>query len=167
VGLAAAAVLWLTASLGVFPVVPLALAVSFALYGLVRKRLGVGALEGLLVETAVLFPLALGWLASRHAEGTLAFGHRGLGLDALLVAAGPVTAVPLLFFASAVSRLRLATVGLMQYLSPTVQLLLAVFLYGEPFGRERLVAFAAIWIALALFAAHNARAAAKAVAPPE
>ena len=167
VGLAAAAVLWLTASLGVFPVVPLALAVSFALYGLVRKRLGVGSLEGLLVETAALFPLALGWLALRQLDGTLAFAHRGLALDALLVAAGPVTAVPLLLFASAVSRLRLATVGLMQYLSPTLQLLLAVFLYGEPFGRERLVAFVAIWIALALFAVHNARAAAKSVAPPE
>jgi chloramphenicol-sensitive protein RarD len=85
----------------------------------------------------------------------------------LLIAAGPVTAVPLLCFTSAVSRLRLATVGLMQYLSPTLQLLLAVFLYREPFGRERVVAFVAIWIALLLFAAHNARRMAPEAAPPD
>ena len=167
VGLAASAVLWLTVSLGVIPILPLALAVSFALYGLVRKRLGVGSLEGLVIETAVLFPIALGWLVYQQARGTLSFAHHGLATDALLAAAGPVTAVPLLFFASAVSRLRLAAVGLMQYVSPTLQLLLAVFLYGEPFGRERLIAFVAIWAALLLFAVHNARAAAPAVAPPE
>ena len=167
VALAAGAVLWLTVALGVVPVVPLALATSFALYGLVRKRLGVGSLEGLAVETAFLFPLALGYLLYRERQGTLAFAHRGWGLDLLLALAGPMTAVPLLCFTSAVARLRLATVGLMQYLSPTLQLLLAVVLYGEPFGRERLVAFVAIWVALALFAAHNSRAAAPAAAPPE
>ena len=167
VALAGGAVTWLTVALGVFPMVPLALAISFALYGLVRKRLGVGSLEGLAIEAAILLPLALGWLAYQQAKGTLAFAHRGLVLDALLLAAGPMTAVPLLCFTSAVARLRLATVGLMQYLSPTLQLLLAVFLYGEPFGRERLVAFVVIWIALALFAAHNSRRAAPAAAPPE
>jgi chloramphenicol-sensitive protein RarD len=167
VALAGGAVAWLTVALGVFPVVPLALAISFALYGLVRKRLGVGSLEGLAIEAVILLPLALGWLGYQQARGTMAFAHRGPAMDALLVAAGPVTAVPLLFFAGAVARLRLATVGLMQYLSPTLQLLLAVFLYGEPFGHERLVAFVVIWIALALFAAHNSRRAAPAAAPPE
>ena len=167
VALAAAAVTWLTVTLGVFPVVPLSLAVTFALYGLVRKRMGIGSLEGLAIETAVLFPAALGWLAWQQVEGGLAFAHRGLTLDLLLVAAGPMTAIPLLCFASAVSRLRLATVGLMQYLSPTIQLLLAVFLYGEPFGRERLAAFVTIWIALVLFAAHNSRRAAQPEALPE
>ena len=167
VALAGAAVAWLTFALGVFPTVPVALAVSFALYGLVRKRLGVGSLEGLAIETVILLPLALGWLVYQESRGALAFAHRGPAMDALLLAAGPLTAVPLLCFASAVARLRLATVGLMQYLSPTLQLLLAVLLYGEPFGRERLAAFAAIWTALALFAAHNSRAAAPAAAPPE
>lgn len=166
VALAGLAVAWLTFTLGVVPVVPLALASSFALYGLVRKRLGVGSLEGLALETALLLPAALGWILHRWHEGTLAFGHRGAALDLLLVAAGPMTAVPLLCFTSAVSRLRLATVGFMQYLSPTLQLLLAVFLYREPFGRERLVAFVAIWVALALFAAHNSRRA-PAVTPPD
>lgn len=166
VGLTALAVAWLTVTLGVFPMVPLALASSFALYGLVRKRLGVGSLEGLALETALLLPFALGWMLLRAQDGTLAFGHRGAAIDLLLIAAGPVTAIPLLCFTSAVSRLRLATVGLMQYLSPTLQLLLAVFLYREPFGRERLVAFVVIWIALALFAAHNSRRA-RQVTPPE
>jgi chloramphenicol-sensitive protein RarD len=167
VALAGVAVAWLTVTLGVFPVVPLALAASFALYGLVRKRLGAGSLEGLALETALLLPVALGWLLHQRNEGTLAFAHGGLGLDVLLVAAGPVTAVPLLCFTSAVSRLRLATVGLMQYLSPTLQLLLAVFLYREPFGRERVVAFVAIWIGLLLFAAHNSRRMAPEAAPPD
>jgi len=166
VALAGGAVAWLTVALGVFPVVPLALAISFALYGLVRKRLGVGSLEGLAIEAMILLPVALGWLAYQQAKGTMAFAHRGPAMDALLLAAGPMTAVPLLCFTSAVARLRLATVGLMQYLSPTLQLLLAVFLYGEPFGRERLAAFVVIWIALALFAAHNSRAA-RPPAPPE
>jgi chloramphenicol-sensitive protein RarD len=166
VALTGIAVAWLTVTLGVFPVVPLALAASFALYGLVRKRLGVGSLEGLALETALLLPFALGWILLRAHEGTLAFGHRGAAIDLLLIAAGPITAVPLLCFTSAVSRLRLATVGLIQYLSPTLQLLLAVLVYREPFGRERLVAFVVIWIALALFAAHNWRRAPE-VTPPE
>lgn len=157
VALAAGAVSWLTVALGVFPAVPLALAITFALYGLVRKQVGVGSLEGLAVETAVMLPMAIAWLAWQARHGTLVFGHRGRTLDLLLVAAGPMTAVPLLCFASAVRRLRLATVGLMQYLSPTIQFVLAVFVYREPFGHERFVAFVLIWIALAVFAAHNAR----------
>ena len=165
VGLAACAVLWLTVSLGVFPVLPLALALTFGFYGLVRKSAKVGAIEGLAIETALLLPLALGYLAWLHARGELAFGHRGLTLDLLLAAAGPVTAIPLISFAAAVSRLRLATMGLMQYLSPTIQFVLAVLVYREPFGRERLIAFVLIWAALALFAGWNSQAARRPVPP--
>jgi chloramphenicol-sensitive protein RarD len=165
VGLAACAVLWLTVSLGVFPTLPLALALTFGFYGLVRKSAKVGAIEGLAIETALLLPLALGYLVWLGVRGELAFGHRSLTLDLLLAAAGPVTAIPLLCFAAAVSRLRLATMGLMQYLSPTIQFVLAVAVYREPFGRERLIAFVLIWAALALFAGWNSQAARRVVPP--
>jgi chloramphenicol-sensitive protein RarD len=160
VGLAAVAVLWLTVSLGVFPVLPLALAFSFAFYALVRKKVGVGSLEGLALETLILLPAAAAYLVWRAQQGTLAFGHGGWRRDLLLLAAGPVTTIPLLLFTGAVRRLRLATMGLLQYISPSLQLLLAVFLYGEPFGGPRTVAFVLIWCALLVYALHNWRRAA-------
>jgi chloramphenicol-sensitive protein RarD len=167
VGLAASAVLWLTLSLGVFPVLPLALALTFGAYGLVRKRVGVGSLEGLALETLILLPLAAGFLAFRAAQGTLAFGSGSGTRDVLLLLAGPITTIPLLLFTGAVRRLRLATVGLLQYISPSLQLLLAVFVYGERLGGPRVVAFVLIWCALALYALHNARAARAPLAVPE
>ncbi|MFZ2493151.1 MAG: EamA family transporter RarD, partial [Thermoanaerobaculia bacterium] len=145
VALAGAAVTWLAITVGVIPWVSLALAVSFGVYGLVRKKAGVPSIEGLTIETLILLPLAAGYLAYLGNAGTLAFGSGSTKLDLLLIAAGPVTALPLLWFASAVRRLRLATVGLLQYIAPTIQFTLAVTVYGEPFGHERAVAFALIW----------------------
>ncbi|HUP64894.1 MAG TPA: EamA family transporter RarD [Thermoanaerobaculia bacterium] len=157
VALAAAAVTWLTISAGVIPWISLTLAISFALYGLIRKLAGVGAIEGLTVETVILLPLAAGYLAWRAEAGALAFGAGSTRIDLLLVAAGPVTALPLLWFAAAVRRLRLATIGLLQYLAPTIQFALAVTVYGEPFSARRMVAFVLIWIALAIYSADNFR----------
>ncbi|HVR42642.1 MAG TPA: EamA family transporter RarD [Thermoanaerobaculia bacterium] len=158
VGLAALGVGWLTFGAGVFPSISLLLAFSFGGYGLVRKLAGVGPIEGLTIETALLLPLAAGWLLWRAHDGTAAFGEVSVGLDLLLLASGPVTALPLLWFAAAVRRLRLATIGLLQYIAPTIQFILAVAVYGEPFGGPRLVAFALIWIAIAIYSADNVRA---------
>ncbi len=154
VGLAALAVLWLALAAGVVPWIALILAVSFGLYGLVRKLAGVPSIEGLAVETAILLPVAAAYLAYRAYDGTTAFGH-SMHMNLLLLAAGPVTALPLLWFATAVSELRLATVGLLQYVSPSLQFVLAVAIYHEPFGGTRLVAFVLIWIAVAIFSISN------------
>lgn len=146
VALACIAVVWLAVGAGVIPWIPLSVAITFGFYGLVRKVAGVPSLEGLTIETAVLLPVALGFLALR-----------GSTFDVLLLASGPITALPLLWFASAVRRLRLATVGLLQYISPTLQFALAILLYKEPLSRERVVAFVLIWCAVALYSAANVR----------
>lgn len=152
VGIAAVGVTWLIAGAGVFPWISLVLAITFALYGLTRKVAGVTSIEALTIETAILLPVAGAYLVYRAAQGTLAFAHTSTALDLLLIAAGPLTAIPLLLFASAVRRLRLATVGLLQYISPTIQFVLAVAIFREPFGKERLIAFAIIWTAIAIYA---------------
>jgi chloramphenicol-sensitive protein RarD len=152
---AALGVAWLTVQVGQPPWVSLTLAVTFGLYGLLRKLVAVGAVTGLLVETLLLAPLAVAYLAWAGLQGRLAFASGRAGLDLLLVLAGPVTALPLLLFTGAARRLPLSTLGFLQYLSPTLQFLLAVFLYGEPFTRARGVAFACIWAALLIFALHT------------
>lgn len=146
--LAAAGVGYFAVTLGSLPAIALVLAVSFALYGLLRKTVRVDGALGLTVETSLLFPVALAFLLARAAEGKLAFGQEA-STTALLLAAGIVTTLPLLWFTNAVRRLRLATIGFLQYISPTLQLLLAVAVYDEPFTRTHLVTFACIWIALA------------------
>ncbi len=157
VGIAAAGVLCLAVHLGQFPWIPLTLATSFGSYGLLRKIAPVGPLAGLTIETALLFPLTGGYLAWAIASGRSAFLAGNPLLDLCLLLGGPVTAVPLLFFAAAARRLPLSTLGFLQYLSPTLQFLLAVFAYGEAFDRAHAVAFALIWTAVALFAVHRAR----------
>jgi chloramphenicol-sensitive protein RarD len=157
VAIAFTGVLWLTVRVGAPPWIALALAASFGLYGLMRKLAPVGALAGLIVETTLLLPLAGGYLAWAVASGRAAFLAGQPTLDLLLLLAGPVTAFPLLCFAAAARRLSLSTLGFVQYLSPTLQFLLAVFLYAEPFDRARAVAFAFIWTALAVFAVHSVR----------
>lgn len=157
VAIAGAAVAWLALAAGVFPWISLALALSFGSYGLLRKIAGVASIGGLAIETAILFPLAIVYLGVRSREGTLAFGNVSTSLDLLLLAAGPLTALPLLWFASAVRRLRLATVGLLQYISPTIQFTLAVTVYREPFDSRRMVAFALIWVAIAVYSVDNFR----------
>jgi chloramphenicol-sensitive protein RarD len=133
------------------------LALSFGLYGLLRKTATLGALEGLTLETLVLAPLALGGLLWLAWQGTGHLGRPPLSDNLLLLAAGPATAVPLLLFASAARRVSLATLGLMQYLSPTIQFVLGVFLYREPFSTGRGIGFLLIWTALALYSAESWR----------
>ena len=135
---------------GVFPWVGLTLAFSFGFYGLVRKRADVPALGALVVETSYVLPLALGallWLAS-SGQGAFLSGDRHL--DWLLLAAGPVTMLPLIWFTVAARRLPLNVVGLFQYIGPTLSLLLAVFLFDEPFTTTHAVTFSLIWSALGL-----------------
>lgn len=156
-GLAALGVLSMTASLGQLPWISATLALSFGLYGLLRKLAPVDALSGLLIETLLLLPLTAGFLASRAFAGQGAFLHTSPSLDVLLVLSGPATAVPLLCFGAAARRLPLSALGFLQYLSPTIQFLLAVLVYHEPFDRGRLGAFALIWAAVLVFGVHTAR----------
>lgn len=150
VGVAALGVLYLTIASGVAPWVSLSLAVSFAVYGLVRKHTPVQSIDGLLVETALILPVALAYGAWLWSSGGLRFVQDGPVTQVLLILAGPLTAIPLMLFASAVRRIRLSTAGFLQYIAPTLTMLTALFIYHEPFGHERAVAFALIWLALGL-----------------
>lgn len=151
VALAAAGVAWLTWQGGQLPWVALTLAVTFGLYGLLRKTASLGALEGLALETLLLFPLALAYLAVLTLQGRNGFASAPLSLQLLLAAAGPITAIPLLLFAAGARRIPLSVLGLLQYIGPTLQLLLGVWLYHEPFGGSRMFGFALIWGALAVY----------------
>ena len=131
--------------------ISLILCFSFASYGLLRKIIAVDSLAGLSIETALLFPLALAWLLAGGATGRAMFDHPG-DVNAYLVAAGIVSTVPLLCFTAAARRLPYSTVGMLQFLAPTLQFGLAVGLYGEHFSNAHAIAFGAIWIALALYA---------------
>lgn len=130
--------------------ISVALAASFACYGLIRKLTPAGAIEGLAVETVVLAPLCLGWLAWEYAGGTLAFG-RDRGTDVLLALSALVTSIPLMFFAAAARRLPYSTLGVLQYLAPSLVFLLGIFVYGEPLRPAMLIAFVLIWAGLVVF----------------
>ncbi|MDT8410036.1 MAG: EamA family transporter RarD [Wenzhouxiangellaceae bacterium] len=151
VALAAAGTLYLTIMVGEPPWLALTLAVSFGLYGLVRKMTDVGPMVGLFWETLMMTPLALVWLIWSASRGALAFGRIDPSLDLLLVGTGLVTVLPLVLFATAARGLPLITVGLMQYLAPSISFCLAVFLFREPFSMNHAVAFACIWMALVLY----------------
>jgi len=151
VALAATGVLWLTLQAGRLPWVALALAVSFGIYGLLRKTARLGALEGLTLETMLLAPLLLPLLAWFTLQPGGAMARGDLSLNGLLWLSGPLTALPLLFFGAAARRLPLATVGLLQYLSPTLQFLLGIFVFHEPLQPARLVGFVFIWAGLAVY----------------
>ena len=150
-GAAALAVVVLSVEAGSPPVLALVLAASFGSYGLLKKTAGVRAVEGLAVETAVLAPLALVYLLALGARGTGTFTSAGTGHLALLVGAGVVTVVPLLMFGAAAQRVTMVTLGLLQYLTPTMQFLLGVLVRHEPLGTAELVGFALVWAALAVF----------------
>ncbi|MGY1855068.1 EamA family transporter RarD [Modestobacter sp. SYSU DS0290] len=159
VGIAGLAVVVLTVDYGHPPWIALALAASFGLYGLMKKLVRVEAAPGLLVETAVVFVPALVVIGFLEADGEAAFGHAGTGHVLLLVSSGLATAVPLLLFAAATRRVPLSTVGLLQYVTPLMQLSIGVFVYGEPMPPARLAGFAIVWVALAVFTADSLRAA--------
>ncbi|NPV76430.1 MAG: EamA family transporter RarD, partial [Anaerolineae bacterium] len=151
VGLAAAGVVYLTLSYGAVPWVSLALALTFGLYGLMKKIAPLGSLHGLTLETALVLPPVLIYLLVVGNRGDGAFLQAGLATTLLLIGCGVVTAVPLLFFALGARRVPLSTMGLLQYITPTIQFMTGVFLYHEPFNLDRAVGFAIIWLALIIF----------------
>jgi chloramphenicol-sensitive protein RarD len=157
--IAAAGVVYLTLGLGELPWISLTLAVSFALYGIVRKIVPVDGLTGLSVETVLLAPTAIILLLVWESSGRVVFGHRDRQLDALIALSGVVTTLPLICFAQAVRKVSLVTVGVVQYLSPTLQLLVAVLVYGEEFSRRHQISFGLIWAGLAVYVADGLRAA--------
>ncbi len=151
-GFGAAAVVVLTVANATVPWIALVLACSFASYGYLKKSADVAALPSLAVETAVLCPVALGGLVAMGVGGDLAFGHGSGGRDLLLAGLGIVTAVPLLLFATAATRIPLSMLGLLQYLTPTMQLICGVAILDEALPPERLVGFVLVWIALSVLA---------------
>ncbi len=157
-GVGAVAVVVLAVDYGRLPWIALVLAFSFGTYGLVKKKAGVGAVESLTVETAVLVGPALAFLVVLQVNGTGTFAHEGAGHAALLVGAGIVTAIPLLFFGAAAVRVPLTTLGLLQYLAPVIQLLIGVAVRHEPMPPARLAGFAIVWLALAVFTYDSVRA---------
>jgi chloramphenicol-sensitive protein RarD len=153
IAVAALGVAWLTWQAGTVPWIALALAFSFGGYGLLRKTAALGALEGLSFETMVLFPVAAAYVVWLTMHGQNAFINTDSTTTRLLLAAaGPITAIPLLLFASGARRIPLSALGLLQYLAPTLQFLLGVWIFHEAFTADRLVGFVLIWAALALFA---------------
>jgi chloramphenicol-sensitive protein RarD len=148
IGLAAAGVLYLTVLYGSLPWIALVLALSFGSYGLVKKKGLLGSVHGLALETAILTPLAIAYLMYVQRSGEGALLHGGLRSDLLLLGTGAVTTIPLLFFASAVQRIPLSLLGVLQYIAPTMQFLLGVLLYREPFTPAQFVGFAMVWAAL-------------------
>jgi chloramphenicol-sensitive protein RarD len=158
VAIACAGVAWRVWQLGSLPWIPLFLAGTFGVYGLLRKRAPIDAVSGLFVETVLVAPLALAWLGWLHHQGSLAFGGGGV-TDWLLPLTGVITAVPLMMFAVGARRLPLATVGFLQYIAPSLNFLVAVLLFREPFDTTQLVGFALIWLALAVYSADMLRAA--------
>jgi len=153
VGLSAAGVAFMIVDKGVLPWVALSVAFSFGFYGLVRKVIGADAYAGLFVETVIVLPPVLGYLIYVGMQGTGAFTLTDWRMNALLMLAGLITAAPLVLFAEAAKRLRLATVGFFQYIAPTGHFVLAVFVFAEPFTSTHWVTFALIWLALAIYTA--------------
>jgi chloramphenicol-sensitive protein RarD len=150
-GLAAVGVLVMAIAAGVIPWIALSLGISFGFYGLIRKSIKVDPLIGFFVETVLLLPFSGAYVLWLLASGTSAMMRGDLVLTLLLVLTGGTTSAPLIWFAAAAQRLRLSTVGLLQYFSPSCLLLLGIFVYGERFTAVDAVAFGAIWIALALY----------------
>lgn len=155
VAIAAAGVAWLTVTAGAPPWIGLVLAFSFAGYGLLRKQAPLGAMEGFALEVTLLFPLALAYLLWLAAHGAEHFTQADGSLQALLALSGPVTAVPLLLFAAGARRIPFSTLGLLQYVAPTLQLLLGVWLFKEPFAGTKVAGYALVWLALAVFTADS------------
>lgn len=152
VALAGAGVLYLTLALDALPWIALSLAASFGTYGLMKKLAPLGPVHGLAFETGILFIPAAIFLIVEEVAGRGAFMHAGPMHNLLMLGAGPITTIPLLMFAAGVRRIPLSLVGMLQYINPTLQITIGVFLYNEPFTRIQLVGFGLVWTALALFA---------------
>jgi chloramphenicol-sensitive protein RarD len=156
-GIASTAVIVLTADYGRPPWIALILAFSFGTYGLIKKSVGIGAVQSLTVETAVLFVPALAYLGWLMAAGESTLGQVSAGHALLLAGTGPVTAIPLLLFGAAARRLPLTVLGLLQYLAPVLQFLFGVLLFHEPMPPARLVGFALVWTALVILTVESVR----------
>ena len=155
VGLAAVGVGYLTITYGRLPWIALSLAFSFGIYGLVKKLAPLGSFYGLTLETALVFPVALIYLVGVDLAGSGSFLHQELLTDILLIGTGVVTSIPLLMFASAARQIPLTMIGILQYIAPTIQFLIGVFLYHEPFDQSRLIGFSLVWLALIIFWVEN------------
>jgi chloramphenicol-sensitive protein RarD len=155
VALAATGVAWLTVAAGQLPWISLLLAASFGVYGLLRKTAVLGAMEGLALETLLLAPLTVGALVFMIWSGQAAFAQGDHATDLWLLAAGPFTAIPLLLFAAGARRVTMATLGVLQYLGPSIQFVLGVFLFHEAFSAVRGVGFALIWAGLVVYTAES------------
>jgi chloramphenicol-sensitive protein RarD len=153
--IAAIGVVYLTFVYGRLPWIALSLAFTFGFYGFVKKLAPLGSLYGLTLETGIVFPLALIYLAAVESNGTAAFLHDDALTNFFLIGAGLVTTIPLLMFASAARRIPLTIVGLLQYIAPTLQFLIGVFVYREPFDRAHLIGFGIVWMALVIFWVEN------------
>jgi len=158
VALATAGIVWSTVAYGKLPVISVVLALSFGVYGLLRKRTRASGVQGLTVETLLLTPLAVAWLIWRETQGVLHFTHAGVRIDGLLLSAGVVTALPLIWFAESARRLRLVSIAFLQYLAPIGQFLLATLAFGELFTRTHAISFGLIWLALILYSIDTVRA---------
>ena len=152
VAIAAVGVVWLTWQAGRLPWIALCLALSFGGYGLIRKLAVVPSVQGLAVESGLLFLPALAFLLWSESRGSGGFGHVALYIDLLLITGGLITALPLVLFAIGARRIPLSMVGILQYLAPTLQLGCGVLLFGEPFTRVQAIGFGCIWMALVLYA---------------
>ncbi len=151
IALAAIGVIYMTVSYGQLPWISLTLATTFAIYSLLHKQTSLPAMEGLALETGMLFIPALLYLLWLTSQGSQNFGQQSTEQDLLLIGSGIITAVPLLLFAFAAQRISLTTLGVLQYLGPTIQLLIGIWVYNESFDGARAVAFIMIWAALALY----------------
>jgi chloramphenicol-sensitive protein RarD len=149
--LALLGIIILGASYGQIPFVSLIMATAFGFYGLLRKKVPVDATTGLAIETMILTPAALTFILYLQHQGQLLFGHLPPQTDLLLVTAGAVTVLPLVWYCSALRKLRYTTMGFMMYIMPSITFLIAVFVFGEPFGTTQLVTFCCIWAALLLY----------------
>lgn len=148
---AAMGILYLTINYGVFPWIGLTLATTFGLYGLLRKTATLSAIEGLWLETAILFFPALAYLIYLEFLGVSAFGHIEATMSLLLILTGAATVLPLFLFVAAARKISMTNLGLLHYIAPTLQFLLGVFVYGEDFSPMRLIGFGFIWIALLIY----------------
>ena len=155
VGLAALGVIYLAFVYGHLPWIALSLAFSFGFYGFVKKLSPLGSLYGLTLETGIVFPIALIYLVIVGVTGSGSFLHSGTLVDMFLIGAGVVTTIPLLMFASAAKQIPLTIVGLLQYIAPTLQFLIGVFIYKEAFDFSHFIGFSIVWVALIIFAVES------------
>jgi chloramphenicol-sensitive protein RarD len=169
VALAGAGVLFLTIIHGSIPWIALTLSITFGLYGLVKKTAPLGSFEGLTLETGILFAPALVYLFITYMNGTGAFLYGGTLANIILAGAGIVTTMPLIMFATAARRIPLSLMGILQYISPTMQFLVGLVIYKEPFSPIKLIGFGLVWLALIVFAIESlaAKQASKAIMEPE